>query len=502
MADVRTFDLPDLGEGLEEGDVVEWLVEVGDTVELNQEIVTVETAKAAVDIPVPFAGVLVERAGEPGDTLVVGQMLCRIDVDVAQDVADAPAGDGQEAAADDAAADDPTDHRAADPDTPGLGSGGQGSTGLDAEGEPQPLVGYGNQEGAGGRRRRRRGQTDAGGDGGRPVVERDGPPLAKPPVRKLARDQGVDLAMVPGTGPRGSITREDLAAYVAHQAADGGPSAGPAAQPAVDRTAAAPQDPPPVPPPSLPAGTAGEKPVPGFRGRAPGEVEQVAGVRKRIIARMEQSRRDIPHALAAADADVTELWRLREVLTRQARDQGFDVRISPNALVMRATVLALRRFPTLNAVYDREAGEIRLLEHVNLGVAVDTDRGLLVPNIKDAHTRSTLQLAIETTELARRCRDGSATPTELTGGTFTTDNYGYFGNDDGNPIINAPEVGILGIGAMRERPWVVDGELAVRRVCRLQVAFDHRVCDGGEAGRFVRYVADLCEEPARILLHA
>lgn len=522
MADVRTFNLPDLGEGLEEGDVVEWLVEVGDVVELNQEVVTVETAKAAVDIPVPFAGEIVEKAGEPGDTLVVGEMLCRIDVDVAGGAtpADAPdpgaavptEGDAAEVAGRDEAGggvaapagDEPVDY-----DTPGLGSGGKGSTGLDAEGEPQPLVGYGNQEGSGGgRRRRRRGGAGAGADaapaaGDEPgPVERVGRPLAKPPVRKLAKDKGIDLALVPGTGPQGSITREDLAAHEDGRRAESAAApAGATGGPVGDAAAAAASE-PAREAPTLSVGAAGEKPVPGFRGRTPGEVEEVAGIRKRIIAKMEQSRRDIPHALAATDVDVTELWRLRHVLTEQARDQGFDVKISPNALVMRATVLALRRFPTLNAVYDRDAGEIRLLEHINLGVAVDTDRGLIVANIKDAHTKSTLQLAMETLVLAEKCRAGTATPAELTGGTFTTDNYGYFGNDDGNPIINAPEVGILGIGVMRERPWVVDGEIAVRRVCRLQLAFDHRACDGGEAGRFVTYVADLCEEPARILLHA
>jgi 2-oxoisovalerate dehydrogenase E2 component (dihydrolipoyl transacylase) len=165
-------------------------------------------------------------------------------------------------------------------------------------------------------------------------------------------------------------------------------------------------------------------------------------------------------------------------------------------------VLALRRFPTLNARIDREAGEIRLLEHINLGFAADTDRGLVVPNIKDAHTKSTLQLALELGELAGRARDGSLTPAELTGGTFTVNNYGAFGNDDGDPIINHPEGGILGIGAIRERPWVVQGQLQVRRVATFRLAFDHRICDGGEAGRFVTYVADLCEQPSRILLHS
>lgn len=519
MADIRTFNLPDLGEGLEEGDVVEWHVEVGDMVELNQEIVTVETAKAAVDIPVPFAGKLVEKEGEAGDTLTVGEMLCRIDVDVKggevpDDAPDPGAATGDDAAdeaardEDDGGVDSVEGDEAPDYDTPGLGSGGKGSTGLDADGEPQPLVGYGNQDGeGGGRRRRRRGGGGAGGavqqsaaQAAPQVVDRDGPPKAKPPVRKLAKDKGIDLAYVEGTGREGSITREDLARFEQQ----GGAQAAPAAQPAAGTATqpAARQAAPSAPQPDLVVGAAGEKPVPGFRGRRPGEVEQVAGIRKRIISKMEQSRRDIPHALCSTDADLTDLWNMRKDLTAQAKADGFDVKISPNALIMRATVLALRRFPTLNARYDEQAGEIQLLEHINLGVAVDTDRGLIVPNIKDAHTKSTLQLAMETEQLAEKCRNGTATPGELTGGTFTTDNYGFFGNDDGNPIINAPEAGILGIGFIREKPWVHDGEIKVRRVARFQLSFDHRVCDGGEAGRFVTYVAQLCENPARILVHA
>jgi 2-oxoisovalerate dehydrogenase E2 component (dihydrolipoyl transacylase) len=246
--------------------------------------------------------------------------------------------------------------------------------------------------------------------------------------------------------------------------------------------------------------------VPGFRGRSPGEVEPIRGIRKRIVAKMETSRREIPAATCSRDADLTELWELRRDLTAEAQAQGFDVKITPFALVLRAAVLALRRYPTLNARIEGregdEPGQIHLLEPIHLGVAVDTDRGLVVPNIEDAHTKSLLQLALELHELADRARAGSLSPAELTGGTFTVNNYGAFGNDDGDPIINHPEGAILGVGAIRERPWVVAGELAVRRVARFTLAFDHRICDGGEAGRFVTEVADLCERPTRLLLHA
>jgi 2-oxoisovalerate dehydrogenase E2 component (dihydrolipoyl transacylase) len=498
MAQIKDFKLPDLGEGLEEGEIVEWHVEVGEVIELNQTVADVETAKAVVAVPSPFAGRVVERIGEIGEALEVGSVFLRIDVDVeggavavgddaagpaaASDASPAQGGFEAGAAAAEVAVPD------ADAEPGGAVAGEGRSSGLDADEEPQPLVGYG--QGKGGARRRRRG-------GAEPAAEpaATAKPLAKPPVRKLAKDLGIDLAAIaPGSGPDGIITRDDVAA-----AANGdgrAPAAAPAA-PAVPASGGAAAS------PAIGAELrSGEKAVPGFRGRAPGEVEPIRGIRKRIVEKMEISRREIPAASCTREADLTGLWEVRKQLTEQAREEGFDVKITPFALVMRAAVLALRRFPTLNARIDREAGEIRLLEHINLGFAADTDRGLVVPNIKDAHAKSTLQLASELGQLAGGARDGSLTPAELTGGTFTVNNYGAFGNDDGDPIINHPEAGILGIGAIRERPWVVGGELQVRRVATFRLAFDHRICDGGEAGRFVTYVAELCEDPARILLHS
>ncbi|MBT2273641.1 2-oxo acid dehydrogenase subunit E2, partial [Rhodococcus qingshengii] len=175
---------------------------------------------------------------------------------------------------------------------------------------------------------------------------------------------------------------------------------------------------------------------------------------------------------------------------------------SPFVLICRATLLMLRRFPPLNSVYDGEAGEIRLLEDINLGIAVDTPGGLLVANVKRAQQLSTLQLAFAIDEVVARCRAGKATPADLTGGTFTVNNFGYFGNDDGNPIINTPEAAILGIGAIRPRPWVVGDQIMARRIARVSLAFDHRVCDGGDAGRAVTYLSELCEDPTSVLLHA
>jgi 2-oxoisovalerate dehydrogenase E2 component (dihydrolipoyl transacylase) len=494
MADIKDFKLPDLGEGLEEGEIVEWHVEVGEVIELNQTVADIETAKAVVAVPSPFAGKVVERVGEVGESLEVGTVFLRIDVDVeggavvedeAATVAAtgaSPAQGGFEAGA--AAAAKSVEDNAG---LVGEVAEGPRSTGLDADEEPQPLVGYGQGKGGARRRRRGGGAAAAAGNGQTSAPVK---PLAKPPVRRLAKDLGVDLAaLAPGSGPDGVITREDVKAH-----ADAG-------QPEQAEAPAAVRDTPAAAVSGGVASAASGYDL-GFRGRRPGEVEQIRGIRKRIVEKMETSRRDIPAASCTREADLTELWEVRKQLTEQARGEGFDVKITPFALVMRAAVLALRRFPTLNARIDRDAGEIRLLEHLNLGFAADTDRGLVVPNIKDAHTKSTLQLALELGELAARARDGSLTPAELTGGTFTVNNYGAFGNDDGDPIINHPEGGILGIGAIRERPWVVDGQLQVRRVATFRLAFDHRICDGGEAGRFVTYVAELCERPARILLHS
>ena len=485
MAEVRDFRLPDLGEGLEEGEIVAWHVEVGDVIELNQVIADIETAKAVVEVPSPFAGTVVERLAEVGQSLQVGDVLVRVE---ATDAAGEEPASGEAAPADD----EPTS---------GNGQATQTSV-LDADEEPQPLVGYGQGKAGPPRRRRRR------GGGGATPQEPAAKPLAKPPVRKLAKDLDIDLAdLAPGSGDGGVITREDVLAAADAPAATttGAPQAPATAREApAPAAAASPGDAPESA--AEPAGV-------GFRGRRPGEVEPMRGIRGRIAARMETSRREIPEATCSRDADLTELWQLREDLSALARSQGHDVRISPFAVVLRATVIALRRFPTLNARIEGrdgdEPGEIHLLEPIHLGVAIDTERGLLVPVIHDAHRRSLLELALALEELAQGARAGTLSPRQLTGGTFTVNNYGAFGNDDGDPIINHPEAGILGVGAIRERPWVVHpngddqpGELAVRRVARFTLAFDHRVCDGGEAGRFVTYVADLCERPGRLLLHA
>lgn len=412
---MRDFLLPDLGEGLEEAEIIDWYVGVGDHVELNQDICEVETAKAAVAVPCPFSGTVLERFGEVGDTLEVGAPLIRIDtslIEQPEPAREAVTRDGGEAA----------------------GRAGRGNEG-DVE-RSHVLVGYGESR----RPRQRRGE----------VVK----PLAKPSVRKLAKDLGVDVtAIAPGSGPGGIVTGDDV------------------------RDAAALVQ------------TRLEPVVP------------LSGVRRRVAERTARSRAEIPEATCGLWVDCTALWEIRERLSAAAAAEGEQVTLTPFALLLRAIVLALRRFPILNARIDTDAGEIRLLEEIHLGVATDAPQGLVVPVIRNAERLTALDLAKELNRLVQAAREGSIGPEELVDSTISVTNFGAIGLDDGNPVINYPEAVILGVGAMKERPWIVDGELAVRRVAKLVCVFDHRVMDGAEAGRFLGYLGALVEDPARMLLH-
>ncbi len=474
MASIREFRLPDLGEGLEEGEILEWFVAVGDDVALNQTLVEIETAKASVEVPCPFAGRVVELIGATGEVLPVGTVILRIDV--------ASAGASQ------------------DPDQPGDGTSDAaeghtqpdrpttGRTGLDAEKEPQPLVGYGQTAQASAGRWRGASPSQAQATDGplsssdreaapRPQVA-PGRPLAKPPVRKRARELGIDLAaLAPGSGPRGEVTRADL-------------ERAPAAASAVEETASA-----------IPALDTVPSAI-GFRGYFLGQRIAVRGARKHIAEKMARSRSEIPFASCSREVDLTGLLGLRERLNNIAGSEGQETRVTPFAVIMRATVAALRRFPILNSTFDADAQEIRIHDTIDLGFAVDSEHGLFVPVIREAEKKSTMSIAAELLVLAERARDGRLSPSDISGGTFTISNYGAFGNDDGEPIINHPQAAILGVGAIRPRPWVVDGEIVVRDIATLRLVFDHRVCDGGEAGRFVSHLGDLCEDPAGILLHS
>ncbi|MFW6692520.1 dihydrolipoamide acetyltransferase family protein [Streptomyces sp. MAR4 CNX-425] len=495
MPEVREFALPDLGEGLTEAEIVGWLVDVGDVIAVDQPVVEVETAKAMVEVPCPYAGVVTARHGEPGTEVPVGSVLVTVAVDGAVGGAVGGAAGGAVAEARDAA------------EFAGEETGGSGNV----------LVGYGTS--AAGTRRRRRGpagrgrgrarvpggpgegpagtgvdgvrRPDAGAgraaaDGGPVRTGADGPaapgaaaperaadgPVAviSPLVRRIARESGVDLRAVAGSGPRGLILRADVEAAIRAGAAGRTAAAGAAAAPGV------------------PAGAVAG-PVPAGAERVP-----LRGVRGAIADKLSRSRREIPDVTCWVDADATELLAARRSMNAAAGDRP---PVSLLALLARVCTAALARFPELNAtVRDRE---IVRLPAVHLGFAAQTDRGLVVPVVRDAHALSAERLAAEMARLTEAARAGTLTPAELTGGTFTLNNYGVFGVDGSTPILNHPEAGMLGVGRIAEKPWVHGGELAVRQVVQLSFTFDHRVCDGGTAGGFLRYVADCVEHPAVLL---
>ncbi len=419
MAEV-TFNLPDLGEGLTEAEILEWKVAEGDEVRLDQEIVEVSTAKAVVVIPSPHAGVVATLHGAPGDVLEVGTPLITYRV-------------GEESPPEEAAPADATPGTTEQP-APDEGPGDERSPNL---------VGYGATEDRVGRRGRRRSTPTAAPA---PAGDR---PRAKPPVRKLAKDLGVDLGAVAPSGPSGTITREDV------RAAAGAPPEQPETQPT----------------PATPA-------TPG------GSVEPVRGVRRNIAQRMEVAGA-IPAASAWHEARVEGLLELRDELA----DANPDTRITPFAIVLRLVVSALRSVPALNAHWTDEG--IRRFDEVHLGFAAATDRGLLVPVIRDAHQRSILELNAELRRLTDEAREGTIAPTELIGSTFTVTNYGALGMDGGIPLINAPEVAILGVGRVVDRPVATrKGKVRVAPTAQLTLSFDHRVSDGAEAADFLGWVAE------------
>ncbi|MFF0890084.1 dihydrolipoamide acetyltransferase family protein [Streptomyces sp. NPDC003456] len=496
MAQVLEFKLPDLGEGLTEAEIVRWLVEVGDVVAIDQPVVEVETAKAMVEVPCPYGGVVTARFGEEGTELPVGAPLITVAV------GERPAsGDGGDAAV-----------------------SGEAPAAAGAEGSGNVLVGYGTSEAPARRRRVRRtgpvqgtapGRTGAaaGGAGSAPAVNgrgavpavngraaapaapqaEDGPvPVISPLVRRLARQNGLDLRELTGSGPDGLILRADV--EYALRAAGQGTTAAPAAQPRpgtgrAPATAAAPRGAGPIadaPRPAAPRSSANA---------APGEIRTpLKGVRGAVADKLARSRREIPDATCWVDADATELMR-----ARAAMNAAGGPKVSLLALLARICTAALARFPELNSTVDTEAREIVRFDHVHLGFAAQTDRGLVVPVVRDAHARDAESLTAEFARLTEAGRSGALTPADLTGGTFTLNNYGVFGVDGSTPIINHPEAAMLGVGRIVPKPWVHEGELAVRQVVQLSLTFDHRVCDGGVAGGFLRYVADCVEQPAVLL---
>ncbi|CAB46952.1 MULTISPECIES: dihydrolipoamide acetyltransferase family protein [Streptomyces] len=480
---VLEFKLPDLGEGLTEAEIVRWLVEVGDVVAVDQPVVEVETAKAMVEVPCPYGGVVTARFGEEGTELPVGAPLVTVTVG------------GGGAAADGPARDSGTDAGAAGTPVAGTPAAAAAETSpaaeTKAEGSGNVLVGYGTSEAPARRRRVRPGRQAATGASGRangrvrgagavdgPVrtaEPADGPvPVISPLVRRLARQHDLDLRELTGSGPDGLILRADVEYALRAAAAQGGRTADPEA--GTGRV-----------PDAAPAAVSSAP-------RSDGTRVPLKGVRGAVADKLSRSRREIPDATCWVDADATELMR-----ARTAMNASGGPKISLVALLARICTAALARFPELNSTVDTDAREVVRLDRVHLGFAAQTDRGLVVPVVRDAHTRDAEALTAEFARLTEAARAGRLTPGELTGGTFTLNNYGVFGVDGSTPIINHPEAAMLGVGRIVPKPWVHEGELAVRQVVQLSLTFDHRVCDGGTAGGFLRYVADCVEQPAVLL---
>jgi 2-oxoisovalerate dehydrogenase E2 component (dihydrolipoyl transacylase) len=426
-----TFMLPDLGEGLTEAELVEWHVAEGDEVHVDQIVVTVETAKASVDLPCPYAGRVATLHGDVGAVLQVGKPLITIGAN-------------------------------------------------ETSGSGRVLIGYGTSESKRSHRRRVTScdaltsgpATSSGRATATRPVEVTAPVVAETPVaatalaitvispvvRKLAKDTGVDLTGLVPTGPGQVIRRADVEAAFrsVHPAAASG---------------------------AVPRGRADDIRIP------------LRGVRKVIADKMTTSRREIPDVTTWVDVDATALVAAKEEIKAVNATAGIGLL----ALLARISVAALKKFPELNARVDMEAQELVQLRDINLSFAAQSPRGLMVPVVHGAGEMTTAELAASLRELTDLARDGALSPAQMTGGTFTLNNYGVFGVDGSTPIINYPEAAMLGIGRIIDRPWAVEGQLALRKVAQLSFTFDHRVCDGGTAGGFLRFVADCVERPTSLL---
>jgi 2-oxoisovalerate dehydrogenase E2 component (dihydrolipoyl transacylase) len=402
MLTIRDFLMPDLGEGLTEGEINRWLVAEGDVVVVDQPVAEITTEKAVVEVPTPFAGRVATLHGAAGETITVGKPLISIEV------AGAPA----------------------------------------AEPSGNVLVGYGTSDPPPrSRRSAPPGRPDAPGPPGSGTM-----PPASPLVRRRAAELGIDLATIAGSGPGGLVTQADL-----------------------ERSAATPDA-------ATPTAIAG------------GTRRALTGVGRVSAERLTRSHHEVPAAAAWLTADATRLMAIRSEL-----EDSSGIRVTPFALILCLCVRALRTFPRLNAHFDTQSNEIIAFDPIHLGVAVQTDRGLVVAVIRDAQRRSVQEMSSQLTQLATAARDGSIDLADLRGSTFTVSNFGAFGVDGGTAIINPPEAAILGVGQIATRPWVVEAAVVPRSLVELTLVFDHRVADGGVAGGFIRHVADLIEAPDEAL---
>jgi pyruvate dehydrogenase E2 component (dihydrolipoamide acetyltransferase) len=474
MSETRVFLLPDLGEGLTEAELVSWHVSVGDTISVDQPIAEVETAKSTVEVPSPYAGIVAELHGQPGETLDVGKPLISV----------TPVGEPETK---------PTETELGDA-VAATDDAAQTYREEEKAGSGNVLIGYGTPGGHGVARRTRAPKSSVA------VVEpvetkeddlsllRTRVPgklgaVISPLVRRMAREHGVDLGELPGSGEGGLIMRKDVEAAI-HS-------------PVVEPVESGPVETklrPVVEPVEIkPVETQGTDPRTGLSisSRTP-----VRGVRKTVAANMARSRSEIPEATVWVDVDATALVELRKELKPGTSDVPGLL-----AFIARFVTAGLKKYPELNTRI--EAGsdgsqEIVGFDGINLGIAAQTDRGLVVPSVRSAEKLSARELDAEIRRLTDVARQGKATPAELGSGTFTLNNYGVFGVDGSAAIINHPEVAILGVGRIIDKPWVVNGELAVRKVTELTLTFDHRVCDGGTAAAFLRFVADAFENPASV----
>ncbi|WP_067702092.1 dihydrolipoamide acetyltransferase family protein [Nocardia jejuensis] len=479
------FRLPDLGEGLADAELVSWTVQVGDQVELNQVIAEVETAKAQVALPSPYVGTVLELLAQPGETVLVGAPLIRIGTatDASHRNTDAPdrntdASHGNTAAS--------HRHTAAPAGTGGITDDMNASSAM-AEEPPAErrsvLVGYGPDSEPVSRRARV--ARDAGTRSPADDLGRRLPPSgrasATPGARRLAREIGVDLAAVTGSGPQGAVTVTDLHG-AQHESA---PREYLGADHIPIHTA------PPVTPEHTAVSTVRSVPA-GRESRVP-----IAGIRKRTAAAMSASAQHIPQASTFVTTDFTGSMELLDHLRATPTFAGLS--LTPLALVAKAALVAVTEFPEINSFWDETNQQILTKHYVNLGIAVASERGLLVPNLKEAQTMTLRELCQEIARVADVARSGAATPADLTGGTLTITNVGVFGVDTGVPLVNPNEAAILCLGSIRKRPWVHRDELTVRWVTTLGLSFDHRLIDGEQGSRFLASIAALLEDPLTLL---
>jgi 2-oxoisovalerate dehydrogenase E2 component (dihydrolipoyl transacylase) len=467
MSDLKEFKLPDVGEGLTEADIVRWHVKPGDQVAINQIIVEIETAKAVVELPSPYEGVVASLLVPEGQTADVGTPIIAVKVGT-----DDPAGvtstaeDIPAEAAAQRAISETEDLVPAPPVERAVEPGMHESPAPKAE-RQAVLVGYGVKLGTTSRRTRKTAPPSVAngsasvGQAGPETGPRRVAALAKPPVRRMARDLGVDLSALAGSGPNGSITRDD----VQHAAAETT---------------------------SGPVGSKGTV-------TAVAREERIAirGVRKHTAAAVAASAFTAPHVTEFLQIDITETMKATARL-RALPDFG-EVKVSPLLLVARALIVAAARHPMINASWDEAAQEIVVKHYVNLGIAATTERGLVVPNVKDAHAMTLPELARALAQLTETARAGKTTPADMAHGTITITNVGIFGVDTGTPILSPGEAAILAFGQVKDAPWVVDGQLAVRKVCTLALSFDHRLVDGDLGSAVLRDVGAMLTDPLTML---